>query len=602
MRRVGDNCTYLQPAENAVLPLEKHRFPTWLDIDQPILHVMGGDDFFFGDTASLSILRRVRSLVATSFGPCQLVEEPLQGYLADFHCTAASFGDSTATPVKPSQDEAQSLLSWALLATGKMLGVHRDTNIAQEVQDWLLTEDIDDDPYNATFWIILAVGAQSSPEDKDKAAEAYFQRGSGVLRNSSIDHANTTSIQAYMWMTFFLLQACRRHAAIEALTCAVRGAYAMGLHVFGYSSPLQGHDLFRERLWRTLRILDLFISSSLGRPPSTYEIRTVESRDADAFINDLAYIHEIILKEIHLKRGQSAQQFIHDMMNKHKSWTQRLHTSTAKNDIASVEKLGANDGQQPNGPVLNVKQAYYWSIMLLTWPYLVQRTSECNKGSDNLLSEDSPLSLSPFGCVAVSACIDSAVQTIEMLSGLLSIAALPKRLPYAINSIFVAALTLGTAIFANLDRDFPLDHSLQVAQKLLGLFQNHDPLAKRYLTTIEYLKIAGEAHVERRCRKRMETHRRITMSLLGDVDGSTRAAADAELYVTSQSREQQNDNSSSFSERSVPKSPGLLQSRDVGMHGVRGFRHPTNEDHLLERPWEFVDIAELVNVDIPPAS
>jgi hypothetical protein len=386
-----------------------------LRIEQPLLHFASGNDFFFGNTASLSTLHRVRSLVATSIGPCPFVEEPLQGYLTDFRITAATWGSNLEPPVKPAQDEAESLLDWAMRATGKLLGVHRDINITQEVQDWLSQEDADSDPYNAMFWIISAVGAQSCPEDKDNIAEAYFQRGNNILTNSSIDHANTTSIQTYIWITFYLLHACRRHAAVSSLTTAVRGAYAIGLHVLGHPSQLQGHDLFRERLWRTLRLLDLFISSSLGRPPSTYEIRNVESRDADSFINDLAFIHETILKTIHLKKGHSAQQFTYDMMKKHESWSRRLHACTTTDETAPVQKLDANDGFQPNGPILNIKQAYYWSIMLLTWPYLLHRASECNlqekKHADHPGIDNSPSSLSPFECAAVSACIDSAVQT-----------------------------------------------------------------------------------------------------------------------------------------------------------------------------------------------
>jgi hypothetical protein len=129
-------------------------------------------------------------------------------------------------------------------------------------------------------------------------AEAYFRRNNSILTTSNMDHANITSSQAYMRVISYLLHACRRHAAISALTSAVRGANAIGLHVFGNSIHLQGHDLFRERFWITLRILDLFISSLLDRLPLTYEIQNVESRDANSFINDLTYIREITLEEI----------------------------------------------------------------------------------------------------------------------------------------------------------------------------------------------------------------------------------------------------------------------------------------------------------------
>ncbi|KAF2632319.1 hypothetical protein BU25DRAFT_418029 [Macroventuria anomochaeta] len=171
-------------ASTCKLAARKHRPPAQINFQQPLLNLTSRDDFFFGDTASISILQRVRSLVVASLGPCQHVEEPLQGYLAHFRSTAASWGDEVQAPVKPSQDEAESLLSWTMRAMGKILGVHCDTNIAQEVRDWPSQEDVDDDPYNAMFWIILAVGAQSSPNDRDKVAEAYFRRGSSILTAS----------------------------------------------------------------------------------------------------------------------------------------------------------------------------------------------------------------------------------------------------------------------------------------------------------------------------------------------------------------------------------------------------------------------------------
>jgi hypothetical protein len=49
-----------------------------------------------------------------------------------------------------------------------MLGVHRDTNIARGVKDWLSQGNTNHDPYNAMFWIILAMGDQLCPDDKDE--------------------------------------------------------------------------------------------------------------------------------------------------------------------------------------------------------------------------------------------------------------------------------------------------------------------------------------------------------------------------------------------------------------------------------------------------
>ena len=182
------------------------------------------------------------------------------------------------------------------------------------------------------------------------------------------------------------------------------------------------------------------------------------------------------------------------MMNEHKSWTHRLHTCTVNDDIAPLQRLGANDGHQPNGPVLNVKQAYYWSIVLLTWPRLLSRVPACS------------------------------------MSG---------------------------------GRDF---HTSSTPS-----------------------------------RSRMETHRHMTISPLGDVDGSNRTLR----HIESHARGRLSSHVPMFSDGNTPMSSDLPNSRVVDSHGLRGLR--TGPDLVLGGPmldqlWEFADIAELANVEIDTGS
>ncbi|KAF9775986.1 hypothetical protein IL306_005874 [Fusarium sp. DS 682] len=180
------------------------------------------------------------------------------------------------------------------------------------------------------------------------------------------------------------------------------------------------HDTsaFRERLWKALRLFDTFASGSLGRPICTYETRNTKAEKGYSSAIDMAAIIKAVLREVY-------------------------------------------------GP----SKSYYWSIILLTRPVLLDRAAtQAMRGgvSDNSYRDGQGASPPSHPDTAlVYASVDSAVRIVRLLQSVLTREDLPKRLPFPVHSAFTAALTLGVATFADLDHVFPLRSNLEIVVQQL---------------------------------------------------------------------------------------------------------------------------------------
>lgn len=128
-------------------------------------------------------------------------------------------------------------------------------------------------------------------------------------------------IQAHVLMTMYLLAGSRRNSAFMYLGTAIRAAYALGLHRSDISALYPPSECStRERLWRAIRILDLFMSASLGRPSSTTETRDTPAQDNYSASNDLCFTFESILSTIYAKHMASSDAL---------AWISQLHRGWA---------------------------------------------------------------------------------------------------------------------------------------------------------------------------------------------------------------------------------------------------------------------------------
>jgi len=364
-----------------------------------------------------------------------------------------------------------------------------------------------------------------------------------------------------------MLGAARRNAAFMNLGIAARAAYAMGLHKREVS------DLFgnaerrsRERTWKVLRILDSFMSSSLGRPYSTSETRDTTSKENYSASANLCAIFEHIMTQVYAERMVSTE-VVGIISKEHRSWTGRFNEGLKADGISPDAHLCA--GQHPNIGLIHLKEAYYWTIILLTRPFLIEHVSIQigTSRSEFPNAFDRPAAAHSSNLTLVDACVDSAISTVNLLNTLHEFNSVPKRLPFVVNSIFIAALVLGISFFGDLDRSFPLSRALQEAVEILRIFSPHDTLAKRNLVIIEYLQAASSGYVERRDRQKLDGHKRT----IGQIFGVLHEQQDTSLQANPANTTATTESGPYANDPEMPGGPGLSSQRQTTQGGGGGF-------------------------------
>ncbi|KAL2869986.1 putative C6 transcription factor [Aspergillus lucknowensis] len=494
-----------------------------------------GKFMYVGDSASLSFLQSVRRIVSLSIGQCEFTEDTSRHSMLE---VLQSNSTTQTGPLiqAPSNDDAQRLARQYVLATSPLLDLFDLEEFHPRLADWIGNPTGDEDTVSSIFYLVLAIGAQVS-DTNQTLAEQYFVSGRQLAFSAFTETPSLCTIQSYVLISMYLLGACRRNGAFMNLGVALRAAYAVGIHRKDANSLFTARERkARERVWKSLRMMDLFLSASLGRPPATsdfdYGLREEEATLREprlpldrlsATVVSLCRIFERILTEVYMKQVVSIH-IAENISSQHRTWvknlpsflqlqTERLDSKTLEESLAAAHIFGS----------------YYWSIILLTRPFLVFRVSQyvgskkAPTGIPGARSGTSRLSL------FADACVYSALRGLDIIDGLSKYETLPRRLPFLINSVFNSAVVLGAAFFADYDNILPLEEGLNKAENFLGLFIPHDPHSCRFSQIIKYLHAAGAEYVRRRNRQWMERRSQQVDQLFGQVGpaGEPSLAVDA---------------------------------------------------------------------------
>jgi len=317
------------------------------------------------------------------------------------------------------------------------------------------------------------------------------------------------------------------------LGIAIRAAYALGLHRSDISSLFESRERrTRERVWKSLRVLDLFMSASLGRPPATSEVdggnvswetkgRVYEDIRMGALHSSamlrICFIFERILNEVYCRREVDVQ-LVNSISTQYRDWNMALDAGLDIDGLVEGGTEAVNMGLQQTIGLAHLKGAYYWSIILLTRPFLVFDVSAKIEQDSENGKPTSPSKSSNADTTTLSeACVDAALRSIEVASDLAHIPGCPKRPFMVTNSLFVSALVVGIAMFGDFDKSFPLLSSLEQAKVVLGQFAKHDPSTRRYYMITSYLQQAALEHIRRRDEKQTQKRRQGIQSIFGDL-------------------------------------------------------------------------------------
>lgn len=133
----------------------------------------------------------------------------------------------------------------------------------------------------------------------------------------------------------------------------------------------------RDRLWKSVRIIDLFLSISMGRPPATSDVDcTVPYRETDSeghevfdlldsSVQVLLIIESIVLEVF--SRKKISLQLTEGISRQLRSWSNRW--------LIELKRIvGASPGDEDEARIVgacHVLCSYYYAVMLVSRPFLM---------------------------------------------------------------------------------------------------------------------------------------------------------------------------------------------------------------------------------------
>ena len=469
--------------------------------------------------SGFALLHNVRGMVKENLGDCDFLMDP-----PERNRTAQATEDSTVSGLhnipdtRPTLAEAQYYFNRCHLATSWWLDVGSSELIASLPQ-WLASPLGNEDPLGPMYYLIFALGAQTCPEDRDELAERYFTLARRLAgHHTKSDESSILMIRYQCLISMYLLGDSRVNAAYTNLGVAIRAAHILGLHSTELTAIVSpSEQRLREKVWKSLRFLDMYLSASLGRPPATHDDRGTEL-DARSPALGICHIYEKIMSDVY-SGTEVLPETLHRISEKQRIWANGLANTLLLDSVETSVHLSGTD--QLNISLLHVKQSFYCSIILLTWPTFFERVERrMRRASDHSLVQErnrEPELDATENCFT-RACIDSAVRMIDVLECIQGDSNAPKRLPVIMSSAFVAALVLGTALFGGFDRWYPLAASVQKSIALFKKFPS-DPLACRFGANIERLYGAWHTFHSRRIETERQMHTRLLSRTFGSLEG-----------------------------------------------------------------------------------
>ena len=381
-------------------------------------------------------------------------------------------------------------------------------------------------PDCSIFYLVLAIGAQARARDyaDDLIAEQYFKLGRSHALMTLVDDPSILTVQAFCLIAWYMVTACRRNGALMNIGLAVQAAYALGVHTREANASFpRDMAVLRERAWKTLRVCDLFLSASMGRPSITSHIdssspfESISLSDPNdrlsSAMSRICLIFERILSEVYSHRAVSLE-LATDISKQHREWTEELPGMLEVDGISSSEMPGSADLAKTLGSAI-VVVAYYYSIILLTRPFLTFRVNSYIKNEGFWPDRSGK---EPDVTTYADACVTSAINGIEIAYDVVKYENMPKRLPLIVNSVFISALALGLAYFGDYNnRGWALEQALEQAISVLQHFGVRSPQSSRYQQIVELLRDATIDYKDQRHKDTLQSHKQQISIVFGNV-------------------------------------------------------------------------------------
>ncbi|KAJ9202526.1 transcriptional regulator family: Fungal Specific TF [Paecilomyces variotii] len=486
-----------------------------------------GRMLYIGDSAPLSYLQTIRQLVGTVVGSSAFTIDPQRHKILEASVSIPPPHQHTCT--LPDREVAFFLVESFFANTKGIMHIFDECLFKQKVDRTYQNPLAAEPSWLCILNLVFANGLQlrsASPQrsaseaailrrlssDKVDRSEMFFVAAKHFRDSvSGFEDGDFASIQALLLMTLYMLTAAKRNTAWAYFGMAVRLAYALGLHrvetqlIFNESERVST-SVHRMMLWKSLYVMDRFISACLGRPTAIHDddcsdalfssnnIAPNPPHGDQSFLSDTltasvqsAKILGVILNRVYRKRKISlkiARGIAVDIHN----WTQSLPEFLQWNPVPTPHDDPAIALAQ-----LHIWLMYFQNIVLLTRPFLLLHVKKildehlsgsqasqpnANSPAENKVAENPELKKYS------AACVRSAIHMIRAIQAIRVKGCLPRRNPFIIHWMFTAGLIVLTNSFFNIYENPEND---SIAQRVLALHQycaETDLQSKRYLTIL----------------------------------------------------------------------------------------------------------------------
>ncbi|RYP56879.1 hypothetical protein DL771_011521 [Monosporascus sp. 5C6A] len=360
--------------------------------------------------------------------------------------------------------------------------------------------------------LVLARPVQGSAEEavisklrsESVSRAELFYRNARMLADpvSGFEDADFWSVQALLLTSLYMLAVSKRNAAYAYHGMAVRSAFALGLHREESMVIFNETEVrVRKSLWRTIFILDRFLSACLGRPmgisdddcsedafkPPKQSTRSNDSllSSEDEGLGSVAldvtvqtcHIIGMTLKRVYSKRRISTMvaQEIADHLDK---WSRELPPSLHWRRI-----LNRAVDRAHGVTILHTNLLHFHSVILLTRPFLLCLLSKAQE--HHFGASDKPYRLSQRMESFAQICIEASQHTLVLAKAALEAEYLPQCNPFAIHFVFAAALIILSNEFASLYHNPDATAAIHDAISILRFCADEDAQADRVLYIVE---------------------------------------------------------------------------------------------------------------------
>ncbi|SPN99106.1 related to positive regulator of PUT (proline utilization) genes [Cephalotrichum gorgonifer] len=501
-----------------------------------------GKLIFVGDCAPLSFFQSVRQLVTTRVGQNAFAPQSSRYSVLEntpAHRSRRVPGDNRLPNVSP-EDVPLAVSGYLSAATG-LVDLFDSRMLLEDIVLWANLTQKPDDATTTLNLLVLAIGRHI---DNEELAQEYFEcardRAYADLGNPCL-----TTVQTFTLITLYMLCSCQINGAFMFFGIAFRAAHSIGIHRTEVNARF-GNDIRRQRdrLWKSLRVVDLFLSTSMGRPPGTsdvdctvpYQSPNDNSDESPDLLNasvQIFLVLEGVVTQIYSRRKISLQ-LTEGISLQLREWSSRW-LKTLKNIIV---KAGAQDSAQASG-ACQVLSTYYYAVMLVSRPFLMYEL--CWRLSDSPATARGRSAPASGKSKLADACIDAASLMVDPILDLIERGVLVGHVPMLMyvfryttpkghglltrirSWLFASSLVLGIGLLGGFGRT--LEKHTRMSIHALDYCSKHDTHAGQYSLIAQSLLTAALEHLEERelaeRQRRTETSSQIFGLIPTDAGGTS---------------------------------------------------------------------------------